>query len=65
MRYCLNNRIYGLTEYVYPGRFHDGFVKSVMAGRALPGAKPAAFILFYFDVFAALAYSNPQDFMLY
>lgn len=57
--------MYGLTEYVYPGRFYDGFVKSVMAGRALPGAKPAAFILFYFDVFAALAYSNPQDFMLY
>ena len=25
--------MYGLTEYVYPGRFYDGFFKSVMNTR--------------------------------
>ncbi len=28
--------MYGLTEYVYPGQFYDGFFKSVMNTRTTP-----------------------------
>jgi hypothetical protein len=29
------NRMYGLMEYVYPGRFYNGFIKSVINTRTI------------------------------